>query len=124
MGGPSHSGGMRVDVRPFGLDRDQHGVTHSVPGWRFQFAARPTGCTVRANESAQSYRLLAGLGARFTPTGEWYLNLFHRDEHARRLPDIEDVYVPGRITLPLAAGASATLVLLAGQDIPPGLAGA
>src|SRR5258706_2966502 len=120
---PVHTGAITLDLRPFCLDRDHHGVTRSAPGWRFQVDATPTGCTVRANESAQPYRLLAGLGALFTPTGEWYLNLFHRDEHVRRLPDIEDVYVPGRFTLPLAAGASATLVLLAGQDLPPALAG-
>jgi len=119
---PAHTGAITLDLRPFCLDRDHHGVTRSVPGWRFQVDATPMGCTVRASESAQPYRLLAGPGARFSPNGEWYLNLFHRDEHARGLPNTEDVFVPGRFTQPLAVGATATLVLLASQDLPPALA--
>src|SRR5258708_13886465 len=54
---PAHTGAITLDLRPFCLDRDHHGVTRSVPGWRFQADAPPTGCIVRPTQTPHPYPL-------------------------------------------------------------------
>ncbi|MGZ3583827.1 MAG: amylo-alpha-1,6-glucosidase, partial [Ktedonobacterales bacterium] len=116
-------GAISLSLAPYCLDRDHHSFTRGANDWRFLVDAEPAACTVRAFAEALPYRLIMGVSARFTPVGEWNWQIFHRAEHQRGLEDTEDVYLPGRFSIELAPGATATLVLSAESELPPELAG-
>ncbi|MGH2502671.1 MAG: amylo-alpha-1,6-glucosidase [Ktedonobacterales bacterium] len=117
---------VTLALTPFCLHRDHEDTTVGAPDWRFEVdvnAQVPNFCTVRAFPSALPCHLVAGPDVKFTPSGEWYFHIYHRTDHARGLPDTEDVYVPGAFHLTLAPNATATLVLSAGPALPSHLAG-
>ena len=112
---------ITLSLTPFCLDRDHHGVTHGSADWRFLTRSTANTCSVQATPDGLTYRLIAPPDARFTETGEWYWGVYHRAEHARGLPAIEDVYVPGHFTLTLRSRQSVTLALCAGDTLPDDL---
>jgi predicted glycogen debranching enzyme len=113
---------VMLALTPFCLDRDHHSVTQGAEDWHFLVDAAPAACTVRAFAGAMPYHLIAGPTARFTASGEWNWHIFHRQEHARGLPDSEDAYMPGCFEVTLAPGETATLALSAEATLPAMLA--
>lgn len=114
---------ITLSLTPFCLDRDHHGTTRGSADWRFTVHSTASGCAIQATPDGMAYRLVASPSARFVETGEWYWGVYHRAEHARGLPDTEDVYVPGCFTLTLAGDQAATLALWAGDALPDNLSG-
>jgi glycogen debranching enzyme len=107
-----------LSLTPFCLDRDHHATSRESGGQRFTVDAAPHACTLTANVNvnAHPYRLLASPAATFTPQpngGDWNRNLLHRVERERGLPDVEDAFLPGTFSVPLAPGQTAALVLSA-----------
>jgi predicted glycogen debranching enzyme len=123
---PATAAPISLALTPFCLDRDHHGSTQGAADWRFLVDTDPgvpNACTIRALPGAAPYRLVGGPSAVFRPSGAWYTRLYHRAEHARGLPDSEDVYIPGAFTVELEPGETTTLVLSSGPDLPLRLAG-
>ncbi|TMD37469.1 MAG: hypothetical protein E6J04_03885, partial [Chloroflexi bacterium] len=104
---------LTVALYPFCVYRDHHSATQGSPDWHFLVENEGEYCRVRANEDAIALTMIAGPSAHFTPTGEWYWNVFHRRERERGLPDHEDVYQPGYFRIQLTPGMRTTLVLSA-----------
>src|SRR5438876_511536 len=95
---------LTLALYPFCVYRDHHSATQGSPGWHFLVENEGEYCRVRANEDAIALTMIAGPSAHFTPTGEWYWNVFHRRERERGLPDHEDVYQPGYFRIQLTPG--------------------
>ena len=68
------------------------------------------GVLVRWTETGTPLRIVAR-DATFDPAGGWWWGFRHREEAARGLDDLADLYLAGRHRVRLAPGASWTLVL-------------
>ncbi|HVU70755.1 MAG TPA: amylo-alpha-1,6-glucosidase [Ktedonobacteraceae bacterium] len=112
-----------LTILPFCLYRDYHSVTRGQSDWRFLVDSLGNGCQVRAHADAVPYRLWMGREAMFTPTGLWYWHVRHRQDQARGLNSVEDVYQPGSLRVPLRPGVRTTLVISAEQQSAPTLGG-
>jgi len=66
---------------------------------------------------ARAFRILTEQGT-CTPLGEWHWNFKHREESARGLDDVEDLYAPALIRVRLRAGESAAVILTAEPQTP------
>ena len=119
-GGPGAA--ITLALTPFCLDRDHHGNTRGSASRQFAVRQEASACAIQATPDGIVYHLFASPAATFTEQAEWYWGVYHRADHARGLPDTEDVYVPGRFTVALQNGESATLALWAGNDLPAELA--
>ena len=106
---------VRLELEPLCTWRDAHGERHgptppevAVTGDGFAFEGR--------------YRVT---GPGFAPGGAWYAGLRHREEAARGLADVEDVWCPGRFAADLAQGDEAAVVAWSGDltELPPPAAG-
>ena len=105
-------GPVRLEVEPLCTWRDVHGERHGpvppaveVTSDGFVFEGR--------------YRV-AGPG--FTPGGEWYVGVRHREEAARGLADREDLWHAGRFSAELRVGDELSVVAWAddlGEAQPP-----
>ncbi len=60
-------------------------------------------------------------GPGWSPTGIWYRGVRYREEHARRLPDTEDLWCAGTFTAELSPGEAITVEAWAGApgQVPP-----
>ena len=111
------SGPLRIFLRPFVAYRDYHsqsrgtGNLHAEPGERE--------CRLQSGDAAP-YRLLVNRGA-FHPEPSMYWNFKHREESARGLDAIEDLYNPGVFSADLARGSP--LFLMASAEAATPLAG-
>ena len=95
------SGTARVELKPLLAYRPLH--EHGQGGRPFATEARAGGCTVRAFEGARPIELDAA-GASFTLHDAWYWKFLHREEAARGLDALEDLYVPGEFSATLSPG--------------------
>jgi predicted glycogen debranching enzyme len=107
---------LRVDLRPFLACRDYHNQSHGSGG--LQIEARPQEC--RVSGGALSYRVGMNRG-EFQPEPKVYWNFRHREEAARGLDDVEDLYTPGVFSAALSPGSPVFLV--ASAESAPALAG-
>jgi predicted glycogen debranching enzyme len=121
---------IQLRIEPYCVWRDHHASQHGSPDWRFAVEplaapqdTAPNGCLIRARPDALACRIGGG-AARFEPTGEWRWGVAHRAERERGLDAEEDVYIPGAFTFTLLPGASASLILSAGDQAPAFPAGA
>ena len=114
---------LLLTLFPFCLCRDHHSITQGSVNWRFLVESRGNGCQVRAYEGAQPYVLLLGKTAQFTPRGCWYWHVRHRQDRARGLNSVEDVYLPGTLRVPLVPDERVTLVISAETKLAPALGG-
>ena len=104
------SDSVRLEVEAWCTERDVHGerrawespaVEQVADGFVFEGAYR-----VR--------------GPGFVPAGEWYRGLRHREEAARGLASVEDVWLSGRFGLDMRAGETMEIEAWAGgHDDPP-----
>ena len=104
---------LTLVVSPFCLTRDYHETTKGANDWHFLVENRGNRCRIRAYELAPAYHLVADADTTFEPDGRWYWHLWHRRDHERGLPDLEDVYRPGLFRITLTPGRRKTLVLAA-----------
>ena len=114
------SGPLQLALTPLCTYRDYH--SHGRGGWTPILREITGGCEIEAFPGAQPYRLCCA-GATFTADPDWYWNFRHRAEASRGLEDTEDLYRPGRFTLPLDPLEQATVVLSADSETPTAFAG-
>jgi predicted glycogen debranching enzyme len=112
------SAAARLSIRPFLTERDYHGLTRGDPALGFAVADVSSGIRVQPWPGATPYTLRVSRGA-FSHDGTWYWKLLHREERARGLDAIEDLYVPGVFEADLEPGDDVTLVATAEPDAPP-----
>jgi len=109
---------VRLSVRPFLTERDFHGLMRGDPAWAFAVTAiSSAGIRVQPWQGAIPYMLMVSRGT-FSRDGAWYWRLLHREERARGLDAIEDLYVPGVFTVDLEPGDDVTLVATAEPEAP------
>src|SRR5947209_2005788 len=112
------SAAFALRLLPFCLYRDHHSTTRGSDDWHFLVENAGNRCDIRAYEGAPLYHLVAAPGASFWPTGYWYWHVLHRRDRERGLPDVEDVYQPGKFSLQITPGQRITLVLSTESDLP------
>lgn len=105
---------VELEITPLVTYRHFHSLS-SGRGWRPKTEAGPDGVLIRAFDGAVPFRVLAGDG-RFISGGDWYWNFFHREEKARGLDDLSDLYAPGTFQAQLSRSGHFTLVLTAETD--------
>ncbi len=116
-----HDEPLLLTLIPFCLYRDHHAVTQGRADWHFLIESVGNGCRVQAFEGARRYHLLMGKTAQFTPRGLWYWHVRHRQDQARGLNSVEDVYQPGTLRVPVLPGERVTLVISAEERPAPAL---
>jgi predicted glycogen debranching enzyme len=92
---------VRVELKPLTTYRELH--VHGRGSRPFSVQPEEAACTVSAFEGARPIRLAISAG-RYAPVNEWYWNFHHREESARGLDALEDLFVPGIFTAELAVG--------------------
>ena len=97
----------RIELKPLVSYRGQH--EHGRGARAFTVQPDAASCRVRAFEGARVFRLGIDAG-RYTPINEWYWNFRHREEAARGLDALEDLFVPGLFSAELAPGEARTFV--------------
>ena len=98
---------MQLELRPLCTYRDYHSLRrgHADVGVIATF----DGIQVSFPDS-EPYRIsVEGGSATITP--DWYWNFKHRDESARGLDDVGDLFTPGTINLTLSPGDTGSVVL-------------
>jgi predicted glycogen debranching enzyme len=115
---------VRLTVRPDLEDRNFHSETQRNAGAEFHFAANTHSLPLPGDKSAaqtgfaftpaadRQLRVFAD-GGEYHPQPEWCENIPHPVEQTRGQTGGGDAYSPGWFDLPLAKGATATLVLTA-----------
>jgi predicted glycogen debranching enzyme len=102
-------GPVRLELEPLCTWRDAHGERHGpTPP---DVASTGDGFTFEGR-----YRVA---GSGFAPAGSWYAGLRHREEAARGLADLEDVWCPGRFAADLRPGGEAAVVAWYGDLTEP-----
>jgi predicted glycogen debranching enzyme len=109
------SAAARIELKPLTAYRGLHAHEHERGG--FAVEARAAGCTVRAFEGARPFHLEMDRGA-FTAVNEWYWKFFHREEAARGLDALEDLFVPGVFRAEISLGMPLTFTASAEQSTP------
>ena len=96
---------LGVAFKPLVSYRDFHDSGHGARPFALEVAdAGGARVTVQAFADARPYDLFVE-GARFTRLDTWYWNFRHREEAARGLDALEDLYVPGVFTASLSMTA-------------------
>ncbi len=93
------SAALRIEFKPLVTYRDYHG--HGRGPQRFQATADEDACTVKGSDCQPLYRLAVKFG-KYTATDHWYWNFLHREECARGLDALEDLWGPGTFTAELS----------------------
>jgi predicted glycogen debranching enzyme len=99
------SSSARIALKPLTGYRDMH--TQGRGAQPFSVEAQSASCVVHAFPAAWPLFLMLETG-RFAALNEWYWNFLHREELARGLDAVEDLFVPGIFSAELAAGATLT----------------
>jgi predicted glycogen debranching enzyme len=99
---------VRLTVEPLCTWRDAHGERHVSP-----LDVRPAadGFVVEG-----AYRVT---GPAFEADGAWYRDVYHREEAARGLQPVEDLYRPGRFTATVDTGGTLEISAWAGDLSEP-----
>jgi predicted glycogen debranching enzyme len=83
----------RLALRPLCAWRDYHSQHRGIEPWRVEAGDRA--CTLHpAREGVRRLRLALDRG-RFEERQDWYWQFRHREEGARGLDDLEDLFTPG-----------------------------
>jgi predicted glycogen debranching enzyme len=94
---------VTLNVRPLCTGRDYHSHRRGSGGYQMNAAA--AGCSVAIDGIAARLLIEADTGS-FIAAPDTHWNLFHRQEAARGLDSIEDLYSPGVFELVLSEGHS------------------
>jgi predicted glycogen debranching enzyme len=106
---------LRAECKPLVTYRDFH--SHGRGARPFTAVGDGTGCTVTAFEGAVPYRLEISRG-RYQPSDTWYWNFQHREESARGLDAVEDLWGPGTFTVDLESDEPVFLTATAEESSP------
>ena len=105
---------MQLDLRPLCTYRDYHSlrrghadvdVVATLDGMRVSFPR------------AEPYRICVEGGGSATISPDWYWNFKYREERARGLDDVDDLFMPGSIHLVLSCGDRGSVVLSHGPGV-------
>jgi predicted glycogen debranching enzyme len=98
---------LRLALKPLVTYRDYHGHSQGARPFRATAATTPgqPGCRIDAFEGAKPFRLAASAGT-FVADDVWYWNFWHREEAARGLDALEDLWGPGVFSAEVAAGSA------------------
>ena len=107
------SGPIRVELKPLVTYRELH--LHGRGARPYGVQVQGAACTVSAFEGARPIHLTISAG-RCAPSNEWYWNFYHREESARGLDALEDLFVPGIFTGEIAVGEALFFTASAGSD--------
>jgi predicted glycogen debranching enzyme len=111
---------VEIEATPLCTYRDYH--AHGRGGWSLDVDARADGCRIQAFAGARPYAIACDRG-RFEAAPAWYWNFRHREESARGLDDVEDLFRPGAFRARISPGESVNFVFTADGD-PVGAAAA
>jgi predicted glycogen debranching enzyme len=106
---------VSLKLRPLVSYRDYH--SHQRGARPFEITREVQGCKVQPPDAAPAFHLRISRG-EFQAAGDWYWNFFHREEQARGLDAVEDLFHPGEFTAELAPGESLHFLATA-EDNPP-----
>jgi len=101
------SGPVDLELRPLCTYRDYHSLRRGRADVRVSLCS--DGIEVRYPDG-QPYRICMD-GATVTLSPDWYWNFKHREESARGLDDLEDLFAPALLRVSLAPGGMRTVVL-------------
>jgi predicted glycogen debranching enzyme len=109
------SAAARIELKPLAAYRPLH--SHEEGGRPFAVDARAAGCAVRAFDGARPLHLEMDRGS-FTAVNEWYWKFFHREEAARGLDALEDLFVPGVFSAEISVGTALAFAASVGEPAP------
>jgi len=98
---------VSLEITPLVTARDFHALRRAGPAPDVH--ADGSGIAVRFDDATVPCRVLVP-GGRYDPGGAWWWQFAYREEAARGLDDLEDLYAPGRFTVPVAPGGGAALI--------------
>ncbi len=102
---------ITLTIRLFTALRDFHALERGSDETRPAVALHDAGhATVSSPRDAPPLHLFCGGGAAFEPRDEWYWNYVYREERARALDYVEDLYHPLDCAAAIAPGESACLI--------------
>jgi len=106
---------LRLKLEPLCTYRDYHWQ----PRGERAFRVEPVhdGVQIVAYDGAQPYRILC-TDARIEIQPQWHWNFRHRDETARGLDDIEDLFRPAIVEVDLPPGQTRAVILTAEHRAP------
>ncbi|MDP9011878.1 MAG: amylo-alpha-1,6-glucosidase [Pseudomonadota bacterium] len=107
---------LQVELKPLVTYRDYH--SHGRGPQPFQVTAGEDVCTVERADGAPLYRLAVSSG-RYIPADLWYWNFLHREESARGLDALEDLWGPGTFTAELTTRRPLSFTATAATCEPP-----
>jgi predicted glycogen debranching enzyme len=87
---------LRVELKPLVTYRDYHSQSRGARPFTSAAGklAGARGCSVYAFDGARPYTLAISAGS-YAPTDVWYWNFLHREELARGMDALEDLWGPG-----------------------------
>jgi predicted glycogen debranching enzyme len=106
---------LRVTLKPYVAYRDYHSQGRGAQNLELESGAAH--CAIRAFAGARPYRLLVSRG-KYSSAPEWYWNFWHRDEAARGLDALEDLFFPGSFSAELTTSEPMFFVATA-ETAPP-----
>jgi predicted glycogen debranching enzyme len=98
---------VTIELTPLCTYRNYHGNTQG--GWALGVTSERSACVVSAFRGARPYRLGVDCG-EFRSSPDWYWRFLHREEAARGLDAVEDLFRPGVFRAHLHPGETLTLV--------------
>lgn len=107
---------VHVELKPLVSYRDDH--AHGRGARPFHAVADLGRCTVESFEGARPYRLAISAG-NYAAADIWYWNFLHREEFARGLDALEDLWGPGIFSAQLVAGQHLFFTATAETSEPP-----
>ena len=107
---------LHIECKPLVTYRDYHSQARGRKPFKVQ--AERDACSVETADGERLYRLALDAG-QYTAGDSWYWNFLHREEFARGLDALEDLWGPGIFTAELATGSPVFLTASAETSAPP-----
>lgn len=108
---------LTVKFKPLVTYRDFHQQSRGARPFSATATAGRAACTVTAFEGARPFTLALSAGSH-SPGDLWYWNFLHREEFARGLDALEDLWSPGTFSAELAPQATLTFTANADDSEP------
>ena len=112
------SGPVHIALKPLLTYRDFHSQSRGARPFRATVEGAQPGCRVEAFDGARPFRLTASAGD-FAPGDTWYWNFLHREERARGLDALEDLWDPGTFSAEISAGDALVFTASSEPDALP-----
>ena len=112
---------LHVQFKPLVTYRDYHSEGRGVRPFRARPGSRSgeAGCTVTAFDGARPFRL-AVHGGDYTADDTWYWNFLHREEAARGMDALDDLWGPGLFRVTLENDAAVHFTASTETTVAPG----